>query len=515
MNSNVLIAKNITKSFGGIQALKKVNFEVAPGQIHCLVGENGSGKSTFVKVVAGVHAPDQGEIILNGHKYDRCTVADSIHEGVQVIYQDLLLFNQMSVAENIAIDRLVVQNKKLVNWQEIENIAQEQLNKILTSIDLKETVENLSVANRQIVAICRALSMNAKLLFMDEPTTALTKREIDRLITIVLDLKKKGISVVFISHKLNEVMEVADQVAIFRDGEKVGDFPATQVNEQMLTYYMTGRKVEQIKYIHKTKENKPVIETENKPILEVKELTRMGHYYDINFKLYKGEILGIIGPMGAGRTELAMTIFGLNPQNSGKVIVENQECWFISPEQPIKRGISLVPENRQIQGLFLRKDLIDNVCSTILKTFGSNMLGFLDTESMIKKTQDTIKELRIITGSVFTEAQNLSGGNQQKVVLGKWIATLTKVLILDSPTVGVDVGARQEIYDRIQHIATQGVGIIFISDEIPEILTNCNKVMVMRGGRIVANFDSKSLEADDIHKRIYELMYEEQGNFAS
>ncbi|QPM67441.1 sugar ABC transporter ATP-binding protein [Atribacter laminatus] len=514
MNSNVLIAKNISKSFGGIQALKKVNFEVAPGQIHCLVGENGSGKSTFVKVVAGVHAPNQGEIILNGHKYDRCTVADSIREGVQVIYQDLLLFNHMSVAENIAIDKLVVQNKKLVDWQEIEDVAQEQLNKVATKIDLKETIENLSIANRQIVAICRALSMNAKLLFMDEPTTALTKREIDRLITVVLDLKKKGISIVFISHKLNEVMEVADQVAIFRDGEKVGDFPATQVNEQMLIYYMTGRKVEQTKYIQKTKEDKPILEVEDKPILEVKELTRIGHYSDISFKLYKGEILGIIGPMGAGRTELAMTIFGLNPQNSGKVIMEDSECWFTSPEQPIKRGISLVPENRQTQGLFLRKDLTDNVCSTILKNFGNNVLGLLDAESMINKTKDVIKELRVVTGSVLTEVQNLSGGNQQKVVLGKWIATLPKVLILDSPTVGVDVGARQEIYDRIQHIAERGVGIIFISDEIPEILTNCNKVLVMRGGKIVAYLDSNSLEADDIHKRIYGLMYEEQGNFA-
>lgn len=500
MDSKILSAKNIYKSFGGVRALKNVSFKVAPAQIHCLVGENGSGKSTFVKLIAGVYPPDRGEIILNGNEYTKLTVRDSIREGVQVIYQDLSLFPHMSVAENIATNRLIVQKKNLVNWREIQNIAQEQLDKIGVSIDLKEPVDNISVANRQLVAICRALSMDAKILFMDEPTTALTKHEVNRLVSIVLDLKKKGISVVFISHKLNEVMEVADLVAVFRDGEKVGDFPSSEVSEKMLIYYMTGRKVEYPRYARKNDEEEPV--------LEVKGLTKKGNYSDINLKVRKGDILGIIGPMGAGRTELAMTLFGLNPQDSGKIILEGKECRFISPEKASKSGISLVPENRQVQGCFMGKSITDNVCSTILEMV-SKALGLLDTKVMDSKAQDTVKELRIVTESVSTEVQNLSGGNQQKVVLGKWIVTLPKVLILDLPTVGIDVGSREEIYERIHYFATQGVGIIFISDEIPEIIGNCNKLLVMRSGKAVEYLGSSDLEADDSHKRIYELMYGE------
>ena len=500
MDSKILIANNIYKSFGGVQALKNVSFEVAPAQIHCLVGENGSGKTTFVKLIAGVYAPDSGEIILNGHEYTRCTVRDSIGEGVQVIYQDLSLFPHMSVAENIATNSMIVQNKRLVDWREIKNIAQGQLEKIDVSIDLKVPVDNISIANKQLVAICRALSMDAKILFMDEPTTALTKHEVDRLISIVLDLKKKGISVVFISHKLGEVMEVADQVAVFRDGSKVGDFPSSEVNEKMLTYYMTGRKVEYSRYVRKN--------TDEESVLEVKGLTRKGNYSDINLNVRKGDILGIIGPIGAGRTELAMTLFGLNPQDSGKIIIEGKECRFTSPKQASKSGISLVPENRQIQGCFMVKSITDNVCSTILETV-SKAFGILDSKLMDRKAQDVVKKLRIVTENVSTEVQNLSGGNQQKVVLGKWITTLPKVLALDSPTVGVDVGSREEIYERIQYLASQGVGIIFISDEIPEMLANCNKLLVMRSGKVVAYLDSDDLEAEDSHKRIYELMYGE------
>lgn len=495
----ILVARGISKSFGGIRALKDVDFEVAPGEVHCLVGENGSGKSTFVKIIAGVHVPDSGEIILNGRRYRRCTVVDSMKEGVQVIYQDLSLFPWMSIAENIAMNRLVSQGKKLVDWQEVQSIAQEQLDKIGVSMDLKETVANLSIANRQLVAICRALSMNARLLFMDEPTTALTRREIDRLLSIVLELRRKGVSVVFISHKLSEVMEVADRVAVFRDGEKVGDFPASEVNEEKLMYYMTGRKVEYSRY-RRTQESE-------KPVLRVESLTRKGHYSDVTFELYKGEILGIIGPLGAGRTELAMTLFGLNPQDSGKIILEGEECRFTSPEQAVAKGFALVPESRQTQGLFRSKNVMDNICSTTLGAF-KNRFGVLSTESMVRKAQDVMGELRIIAESVFTEVQNLSGGNQQKVVLGKWITTLPRVLVLDSPTVGIDVGAKQEIYDRIRDLASRGIGIIFISDEIPEVISNCNRALVMRSGRIIAHLDSADLEAEGARERIFKLMYE-------
>ncbi len=504
-NSKVLVAHNLSKSFGGIRALKGVSFEVAPGQIHCLVGENGSGKSTFVKIIAGVHAPDEGEIILNGHKYSRLTVRDSIQEGVQVIYQDLSIFPYMSVAENIAVNRLAFQNRRFVDWQAIQDIAQEQLDKIGVSMDLEETAGKLSVANKQLIAICRALSMDAKLLFMDEPTTALTKREIDRLLSIVLGLKEKETSVVFISHKLDEVMKVADQVAVLRDGEKVGDFPASEVNEEMLEYYMTGREVKHSRGVWDNKGGELV--------LEVRNLTRRGHYNDVSFELYEGDVLGIIGPMGAGRTELAMTLFGLNPQDSGEIIIEGKEYRPTSPDHGVEKGISLVPENRQTQGLFMNKSIVDNICSVKIEAF-CRKLGLLNARLMFDTAQDVVKELRIITGSVLTEAKNLSGGNQQKVVIGKWVVgALPKILVLDSPTVGVDVGAKQEIYERIKYFASKGVGIIFISDEIPEVLLNCNKALVMRSGEIIARLNSDDIERDDARERIYKLMYEEAGEF--
>lgn len=501
MESKLLIANNIYKSFGAVQALKNVSFEVDSAQIHCLVGENGSGKSTFVKVIAGVIQPDKGEIILNNHKYSKCTVRDSIMEGVQVIYQDLSLFPHMSVAENIATNKLIVQNKRFIDWNEIQKIAREQLDRIGVSIDLKEPVENISIANRQLVAIARALSLDAKLLFMDEPTTALTKSEVDRLISIVLDLKKKGMSVVFISHKLDEVMEVADQVAIFRDGEKVGDFLSSEVDEKMLVYHMTGRKVEWQKYSRKIEDDAPVLEVEN--------LTSEGKYSDISFKLRKGDILGITGLLGSGRTELALSLFGLNPHDSGKITMDGKEYLFTSPEQAIQRGISLVPENRQAQGCYMGKCITDNICSVILDKV-KKPLGILDTGKMDSKAKETVKELRIVTENTSTEVQNLSGGNQQKVVFGKWLATLPKVLVLDSPTVGVDVGSKEEIYERIQHFASLGMAIILISDELPEILANCNKLLIMRSGRAVAEFGKAELEAADSQKRIYDIMEERE-----
>jgi len=497
MDSKILVANNIYKSFSGVQALKNVSFDIAPGEIHCLVGENGSGKSTFVKIVAGVLIPDQGEIVLNGNKYTRLDVRDSIREGVQIIYQDLSLFFYMNVAENIAYNKMIVQKKRLVDWKEVYRIAQKQLDKVGVPMNLEAPVGTLSIAKRQVIAICRALSMDAKIIFMDEPTSALTKYEVERLLSIVLELKKKGTSIVFISHKLDEVMKVADKIAIFRDGEKVSDFKSADVNEEMLIYHMTGRKVDYPRYIRKVNDN------EN--ILKVNNLTSKGNYNNINFNIRKGDIVGIIGLLGAGRTEIALTMFGLNPQDSGKIIMEGKEYRFISPNQAINCGISMLPENRQTQGCFFSTSISDNISSAILDRI-KNKLGILDTKLKDSIAQDTVKKFRVRTNSIDTEVKNLSGGNQQKVVLGKWIATLPKLLILDSPTVGVDVGTKAEIYEYIQHLANQGMGIILISDEIQEVLVNCNKLIVIRAGEIVAKFNNNDLEAADNRRKIYELI---------
>ena len=498
MEDKVLEAKNIYKSFGGVQALNDVSFSVAPAEIHCLVGENGSGKSTFVKTIVGVHAPDSGLIILNGNQYKKLSVRQAIREGVQVIYQDLSLFSYMSVAENIATNKMIAQNETFVNWKKINKVAEEQLEKIGVDMDLKAPIETISIANRQLVAICRALSLDAKILFMDEPTTALTKHEVDRLLSIVADLKKKSISVVFISHKLDEVMEVADQICIFRDGKKVGDFLKSEINEKMLTYHMTGRKVEYPRYVRKIESGLP--------ILEVKNLSRKGNYSDINFKVCAGDIVGIIGLLGSGRTELALTLFGLNPQNCGNIIIDGKEEVFKTPKDSINKGVSMMPENRQSQGCFLKKSISVNVASSILDRL-KNKLGFIDKKVQDKKAEEVVAKLRVRTKSVETEVQNLSGGNQQKVVLGKWMVTDPKVLILDSPTVGVDVGSKAEIYDHIQGFANNGMGIVLISDEITEIMVNCNKIIVMRAGKVVGYFNEKDLESENSKNEIYDIMY--------
>lgn len=493
----ILIAKGLYKSYEGVHALKDFNFSVGRGEIHCLVGENGSGKSTFVKIVVGAIPPDQGEIILNGHHYSHISPIQAIHEGVQVIYQDLSLFPHMSVAENIAINRLIAQGKRLVNQREIENIATEQLSKIGVLLDLFMPVEELSTANRQIVAICRALSLDAKILFMDEPTTALTKVEVDCLLSIVMELKQKGLSVVFISHKLNEVFEVADVITILRDGRKVGDFKPQELDYKTLTYYMTGRRVEYPRYKRSL--------SDNKPLLEVKNLSRRGNFENISFQLYPGDIIGLIGLLGSGRTELALTLFGLNPPDSGEIIIDGTPLRINSPVEARLLGIGLLPEDRQTKGLFLKKSVKDNISVTLLEKIASR-LSVINKSFQRSLSNEAAKNMRIVVPDVETMVQSLSGGNQQKTIFARWAMTNPKIFILDSPTVGVDVGSKAEIYELIQKLASNGMGILLITDEMPELLANCNKALVLRNGKVIAQLSESDLSQVDIGDRIQVLI---------
>ncbi len=493
----ILVAKGLYKSYGGVHALKDFNFTVKQGEIHCLVGENGSGKSTFVKIVVGAISPDGGEIILNGHHYSRISPIQAIHEGIQVIYQDLSLFPHLSVAENIAINRLIAQGNRFVNQREIEKIASEQLSKIGISLDLSLPVEELSTANRQIVAICRALSLDAKILFMDEPTTALTKVEVDRLLSIVLELKQKGLSVVFISHKLNEIFEVADIITILRDGRKVGDFKPKELDYKTLTYHMTGRRVEYPRYqrtVH-----------EDIPLLEVKNLSRKGNFENISFKLYPGDIVGLIGLLGSGRTELALTLFGLNPPDSGEIIIKGKGVKIYSPTDARQMGIGLLPEDRQTKGLFLKKSVEDNISVTLLEKITSK-LSIIRKKSQRALSTEAVKNMRIVVPDVETMVQSLSGGNQQKTIFARWAMTNPNIFILDSPTVGVDVGSKAEIYELIQSFAANGVGIILITDEMPELLANCNKALILRNGKVITELSEADLNMPGISERIQQLI---------
>ncbi|QJD83191.1 sugar ABC transporter ATP-binding protein [Cohnella herbarum] len=504
----IVSANNITKSYMGVKALDDVSVTINQGEILCLAGENGSGKSTFVKTVSGVITPDSGEIVFGGTSYRKVTPIQAIDLGVQVIYQDLSLFPHMTVAENIAMNKMIATRKRLVNWREMNRIAEEQLERIQLSLDLKSKVESLSVANRQLVAICRALSQNAKVLFMDEPTTALTKKEVDRLLSIVMDLKRNGLSVVFISHKFDEIFEISDQITIFREGKKTGDYAAKELDHKSLSFHMTGRQVEFPRYKRTAKDDSP--------LLEVRNLKKSGHYDNINFTVRRGDIMGIIGLLGSGRTELALSLFGLNPSDSGQLWMKGKPCTINSPVDAVNQGIALLPEDRHSQGLFMRQSVKENITSTIHEQLRSPT-GFIDRAKQNDIAEDFVRKLRIRTHNVDTPIRNLSGGNQQKGVISKWVATTPELFILDTPTVGVDIGSKSEIYEQIHRFTAENMGVILITDELDEIMANCNKLLIMYDGRIVEALTEDDLDKPDVREHIMSVMsspgqVEGQGN---
>jgi len=476
MSDTFLEARNISKSYEGVQALRDVSMSIGTGEIHCLVGENGSGKSTLIKIIGGVVEPDSGSIVINGKPHANLQAIDAIREGIQIIYQDLSLIPNLTVAENISLNQYVERKASFVNWHEVREIAARGLASIEEKIDPNEIVENLPVAKRQIVAIARSLTQNAKLIIMDEPTSAITREDVDHLFSVIARLKQRGISTLFISHKLSEVFEIAEVVTIIRDGSKVGDFPTSELDDHKLTFLMTGQEITYTPYQFERKPSAP-------PILEVHHLTRHGHFEDISFSLWPGEILGLTGLIGSGRTELALAIFGLNPPNAGEILVNGKVVHIRSPEEAKRLGIGYLPEDRLTQGLFVGQSIGDNIVITVLK----KLLGaFRLIDPMRRKKMENrwMDELKVKAPSARALAWSLSGGNQQRVVLAKWLATEPKVFILDGPTIGIDIASKSNIHEIVRHLAEQGIAIIIISDEIPEILHICNRVLVMHEGRL-------------------------------
>ncbi|MFW6137818.1 MAG: sugar ABC transporter ATP-binding protein [Spirochaetota bacterium] len=481
MNQQLLEVKGISKSYAGVQALYRVGMAIGKSEIHCLVGENGSGKSTLIKIIAGVERQDEGEIILNGSRYQHLHAIDSIREGIQVIYQDLALFSNLTVAENISLNQMVEQNNKIVNWSDVKEVAEKAMSEIEEKLELNERVENISMANKQIVAICRALTQNARLIIMDEPTSALTKEEIDHLFSVITRLKNKGISTLFVSHKLSEVFQIAENVTILRDGKKVGDYRTGELDHDKLVYLMTGKKVEEVGFSYQDSSQKKVL-------LEVRALTKQGQFRDISFKLKEGEVLGITGLLGSGRTEMVLSIFGLNQLDSGEIYIEGKKVHINSPQDAVNMGISYLPEDRLSQGLFLEQSIGDNIVVTTMKKI-LNKIGLINIEKKQKAVRKGIKDLDIRTPSPQVPARSLSGGNQQRVVLAKWLATKPKIFILDGPTIGIDIASKSTIHSIIRELARSGMGIIIISDEMNEVLQNCNRILVMREGVIIEEID--------------------------
>ncbi|UCD78907.1 MAG: sugar ABC transporter ATP-binding protein [Desulfobacterales bacterium] len=487
-----LEADNISKAFFGVQALEDVSISIDAGEIHCLVGENGSGKSTLIKIIGGVLKPDKGEIRISGKLFVPGRAIDSIRKGIQIIYQDLSLFPNLSVAENISLNQLIEQGKNFISNKHVIKTAEKALQEIDEECDLFEKVENLTMSKRQIVAISRALTQNARLIIMDEPTSAITKAEVDHLFSVIMRLKDKGIATLFVSHKLGEIFEIAENVTIIRDGIKIGDYPAGELDNEKLSFLMTGQKLESTHY-RRDSESFP-----GTNLLELKNLSRKGHYQNVNLSVKRGDILGITGLIGSGRTELALSLFGLNPPDSGEIILEGQPVEIKSAEDAIKLGVGYLPEDRLVHGLYVEKSIGSNIIVTVVEKL-LNRLKLISGEQRRNVENKWIEDLKIKTPSAQMAASSLSGGNQQRVVLAKWLATNLKLFILDGPTIGIDIASKNNIHDIIRDFAREGVGIIMISDEIPEVLQHCNRLLVMREGKIVAEIeDIQNVSADHI-----------------
>ena len=483
MNNNLFLKiNNVSKTFPGIKALDSIDFKINMGEIHTIVGENGAGKSTLIKILAGVEQPDQGaELYIDKEILTSFSNSiESAKKGISVIYQDFSLFPNLSVAENISLSWEIEEGQKIINWSKIVKRAKDILKEVkISNIDVNETVERLSVAKQKLVAIARALVMNARLIIMDEPTSSLTKGEVNNLFEIINDLKNRGITTLFISHKIEEIFVISDRITILRDGKNVGTYLKDELNEDKLISLMVGRKVELIK---KSKKSAGQV------LLEVCSITKRGNFKDISFKLHKNEILSITGLVGSGRTEVAKALFGLNIPESGEIYVKGKRVNINSSEVAMKLGISYIPENRQEEGLVMKQPIIKNITLSILEKI-KNRFGILNSKIERIITTEQVKILDIRAYSVDMLVKNLSGGNQQKVVLGKWLATKSDILIVDEPTNGIDVGAKSEIHKLLQNLADEGMGILMISSELPEVMVISDRILVMRRGRISAEFN--------------------------
>lgn len=491
----LLKLENISKVFGGVRALRDVKFDVMPGEVLCLAGENGCGKSTIIKIISGVYTPEPGAVMqMDGESIEGLDPARARDLGIQVIWQDLALFPEMTVAENIAFEQNLGPRPRVVNYGKMKEAARRILERLGVSIDLNRSVRSLPIAQRQIVAIARALVRDARLVFMDEPTASLSHAETEALLKIVRRLSADGIAVVFVSHRLAEVLNVCTRVTVLRDGQYVGTFPTEGMTQTRLTELMTGRTFDY--------EVRSTDLTAAPVVFEVQGLSRRREYRDVSFKVRKGEILGLTGRLGAGRTEVALSLFGMTRPAAGSMRIEGKALSPRSNRDAIRAGIAYVSEDRLQLGLVQQQSIGDNTVSTVLN-------DLLDSTHLISSRKrnalihDWIQQLAVKIGKPDDAVSTLSGGNQQRIVLAKWLATNPKFLILDSPTVGVDVGARAGIFAIIHKLAAGGMAILLISDEIPEVYFNSDRILHMRDGRIVTEYVPGKTTMEQIERDVH------------
>ena len=481
-----LEAKNISKSFPGVKALVDVSVFLNEGELLSIVGENGAGKSTLMKILAGVYTTDEGEILLDGEKVDIQIPKDALDLGISIIHQELSVATDITVAENIFMGREPLKNGVFIDRKKLFADTESVLREINAPFTAKDYPRSLSIAEQQVLEIAKAISQNSNIIIMDEPTASLSETEMASLFDLIDRLKKKNISIIYISHRLKEVVELSDRVVVLRDGEHVATMEKEEINENDMVAHMVGRNLTE--YYGELE-----IERSDKKIMTVKNLSD-GHFvHDVSFDLFEGEILGLAGLVGAGRTEIGKLIFGIDKKETGDIFVEGERVDDEDPIHSIKNGISYLTEDRKKLGLFLDMSSADNICLNVLDKIASH--GFLNRNSSRRYSKRYIDNLNIRLASAGTSARSLSGGNQQKLLISRWISTNPKVLILDEPTRGVDVGAKSEIYKIIESLVqAKKMSVIIISSELPELIGLSTRVLVVRDGTIVSEIKNK----DDI-----------------
>ena len=487
MAQTILELRGITKIFPGVKALNNVQFDLRPGEIHALMGENGAGKSTFIKVIMGVHQAEEGEMFLDGQKVQFKSTRDAQKAGIAAIYQHVTAYPHLTVAENIFVGHLKMRHG-MVQWKQMHQEADALLQELNADFNSYELMGNLSVAQQQMVEIAKALSLKARIIIMDEPTAALTKRESEELYRITRKLRDEGVSIIFISHRFEDMYALASRVTVFRDAKYIGTYDVDAITNADLITAMVGREIKDLF-------PKPEIEI-GEEILRVENLNRAGFFKDVSFAVHKGEILGLTGLVGARRTEVVQTIFGVEKLASGKIFLEGKEIKVKNPSDAINHGIGLLPENRQTEGLILDWGIGRNITLPELKSYVKQL--FIQEKTERSNSRELAERVDTKAVTIFDKASSLSGGNQQKVVVAKALGSDFKVLILDEPTKGVDVGAKAAIYEIMGELAQQGYAIIMISSEMPEILGMCDRIVVMCEGRVTGELSREEATQEKI-----------------
>jgi rhamnose transport system ATP-binding protein len=476
-NQPMLQVQHVSKSFGGVHALQDVHFEIMPGEVHAILGENGAGKSTLIKIMTGVHQPDAGEVFLEGQPIRFANTRAAQEHGIAAIYQEPSLFPDLDIAENILVGRQPI-SRGGIDWKHMYQQANALLQRLGLALDPRTKARELSVAQQQVVEIARALSINAKVLIMDEPTSSLTQHEVADLFAIVRQLRASGTAIVFISHRLEELFALADRVTILRDGTYVGTRAMAGVTTDDLIRMMVGRTLDEL--FPKQAVSAGAV------VLEVAGLGVEGSFADVSFELRRGEILGMAGLIGAGRTDVARALFGIEPATAGTIKLDGKVVAIRHPGTAMALGIGYVPEDRKEHGLVLAMSIADNITLPVLASFAR--LGWLDTRRELAAATAASRQLEVKMSNIAQQAGELSGGNQQKVVLAKWLGAQPRVLILDEPTRGIDVGTKAAVHALMSSLAAQGMAILMISSELPEILGMSDRILVMREGHVTGHF---------------------------